>query len=197
MIDNEPCKILNFHIKKCFYNNRNSQKYISRKYYSHIESICDYYSIDEDEFESLINQCFLTTFKNISPGKIYDDVSFRKYLRKQAVCQIVNHCRKNFRHQEIINFQHDLLVNPGILWKSFLSKISPAFQKKSQDEIHRIISCLTSSSRIILNLMALEDFNYRDLAYCFGITTNMATENVAKAIDQVKNIMVPLSVQKE
>ncbi|MEO9144148.1 MAG: sigma-70 family RNA polymerase sigma factor [Ginsengibacter sp.] len=195
MIDNEQNKLLNFHIKKCFYNNRDSQKYIFRNYYFYVKSICQYYSMDDDELESLINKCFLRAFKNLPHGKTYDDVSFQKWLRKWAVCVIVDYSRKNFRHQEIINFKHAPVVNPGILWKRFLSKISPVFQKRSPDEIHWAISNLTPSSRIILNLMALEEFNYNDLANCFGVTINIATDNAAKAIGQVKNIMSPLNAK--
>ncbi|MEO8721134.1 MAG: hypothetical protein ABI372_08515 [Ginsengibacter sp.] len=130
-------------------------------------------------------------FKNICPDKTEDDVSFQKWLRKQAVCVIVNHTRKNFRHQEIINFKHVPVANPGILWKRFLNKISPAFQKKPSNEIYSAISHLTPFSRIILNLMALEEFTYTDLSNCFDVTFDIAKENADLAVAEIKNIVAP------
>lgn len=193
MIDNEQNELLNFHIKKCFYNNRNSQKYIFRNYYFHIRSICEYYTLDnDDELENRINQCFLMVFKNIPPEaskEIYDDASFRKWLRKWVVCVIVDYSRKNFRHQDIIDFKHAPLVNNAILWKHFLDKISPAFQKKSKDEVHSAITSLNPLSRIILNLIVVEEFNYADLANCFGIPVSIATDNAVNAIDNVKRVI--------
>lgn len=79
--------------------------------------------------------------------------------------------------------------------EDFLSKVSPAFQKKSPDEIYSAISCLTPSSRIILNLMVLEEFNYTDLANCFGVTLNIATDNAVKAIAEIKSIVAPFNVK--
>lgn len=186
----EQNELLNFHIKKCFYNNRTSQKYIFRNYYFHIRSICEYYTLDnDDELENCINQCFLMVFKNIPPKsskEIYDDASFKKWLRKWAVCVIVDYSRKNFRQQDIIDFKHAPLVNHGILWKRFLGKVSPAFQKKSKDEVHSAITSLNPLSRIILNLIVVEEFNYSDLANCFGVPVNIATDNAVNAIDNVK-----------
>ncbi|MEO9003691.1 MAG: hypothetical protein ABI288_03090 [Ginsengibacter sp.] len=186
----EQKELLKFHIKKCFYNNRSSQKYIFRNYYFYIRSICEYYSSEnDDQLENHINQCFLVIFKNIpskSSKEIYDDISFRKWLRKWAVCVIVDYSRKNFRQQDIIDFKHAPLVEHAILWKRFLGKISPAFQKKSMDEVHSVITSLNPLSRIILNLIVVEEFNYADLANCFHVPVNIATNNAVDAIDNVK-----------
>lgn len=191
MRDNE---LLRFHLKRCFYKEKASENYIFEKYHSYVESFCEYYTSDYEELITLINECFCLAFKNIpfdGRHKIPDEASFCNWLRKWIICGIVDHSRKNFKHQRLLHFKHVPLSDHSVLWENFFQKFYTTRGLKSTEAITCVVDSLSPSSRIILNLIVLEKFTDTDVADCLGIPNDTASSNISKLFEQI-NLSVPL-----
>lgn len=187
-------ELLSIHLKKCFYKDKIGENYIFEKYHSFVASFCEHYTSDYEELIMLINQCFFLVFKNIpfdSRHKIPDEASFYNWLRKWIICGIVDHSRKNFKHQQLLYFKH---VPPGdhsVLLKDFFQNFYSTSGMKSTEAINCVVDSLSPSSRIILNLIVLEKFTDTDIANCLGISDDTASGNISKLFEQMKK-SIPL-----
>lgn len=185
-------ELLNYHLKRCFNSNKESQEYIYNNYYSSVESLCENYSSDVDELIILINECFVFMFKNFpfdGYHRISADCSFYKWLRKCVMCGIVDYSRRNFKHQQLLHFKHVPLSEHAVLWEDFFKDFYPVQHKILTEEINGIINSLSSSNKIILNLIVLEKFSVDDLADCLKITIGIASANISNLMEQIKNII--------
>jgi RNA polymerase sigma factor (sigma-70 family) len=190
---------LSYHIHRCLLNDRDSQKFIHESFYDYTRSFCICYTADEDEAITMLNNIFLKIFKHIHQFKSGGDYeeSFKRWMRKWIISGIVDHCREHFKHERLLDFKHEILTDLQEAWRRFFRMLCPLQEHCSFNDIMRMIQSLSPSSRIILNLNVLEDFDEQQIADCLNTSPETARGNLLKAQRQVQNKFFCLSVYAE
>ena len=191
---------LSYHIHRCLSNDPDSQKIIHEHFYDYAWDFCICYAADEDEAISMLNNVFLKVFKHIHKSRGADsdyENSFRTWMRKWIIGGIVDHCRKNFKHELLLDFKHNILTDLQMAWQRFFGILCPRQEYQSFPDIIKLIHSLTPASRIILNLSVLEEFDEQQIADCLNTSPETARNNLLKARRQLRNKFFCLPVYAE
>lgn len=101
--DNHSDPILVEMIKLCAQNDRKSQEYIYRSFFSSMYHMCLKYTRDEDELTSIINDGFLKAFKKIDQFQFTG--SFEGWLRRVVFSTLADYFRKKNRGLAFLEIQ--------------------------------------------------------------------------------------------
>ncbi len=175
---------LNYHIKGCALNSRQSQKKIYAIFCGYARSICDRYTNDHHDSAEILNDGFLKIFKQIhrySPA--YSDTvsSFKGWIRKIMIRTAIDHFRKNKKY----SFTEDLSNTT----MQVSERGEDAIDKISYTEIIKAVQELSTGYRTVLNLFIIDGYTHEEIASQLGISVGASKSNLARARRQLKEIL--------
>jgi RNA polymerase sigma-70 factor (ECF subfamily) len=175
---------LNYHIRECVLNNRKSQKIIYSCFFGYAMSICQLHAHNYEDAVGILNDGFLKVFKEIHRYKpAYEDVisSFKGWVRKIIACTVIDHFRKNHKHQEVTGLDDVAHQLPSIKGDSA--------EKQAHQEIIRALRVLPHFYQAVLYLFAVGGLGHEEIAEKLDISIDTSKSNLLKARKQLKEIL--------
>lgn len=140
-------------------------------------SICIRMVNDKMEAEDIMQEAFLSAFKNIDnyEGK----VSFGAWLKKIVINRSLDHLKKKKIKFEEINEKMTITDEPVFM----------EIEESSMDSIRKAMSELPEKHRIILNLFLLEGYSHEEIAEMLEISNVASRTQFFRAKQKLKEIL--------
>ena len=175
---------LNFHIKGCALNKRESQKKLYGSFYGYAMAICDRYANNQEDAVEIINDGFLKIFREIHHFEpAYADVvsSFKGWLRKIMIYTAIDYFRKYNKHQPPADLETVVHQVPAYF--------SDGLDRLSHEEIIRSVQQLSPGYRAVFNLFIIDGLSHEEIANHLEISVGTSKSNLAKARRQLQKIL--------
>lgn len=164
-------------INGCINNDRKCQEVLYKQYFDKMYAMCMRYTQDESIICGIINDGFLTVFKNI---KAFEQRgSFEGWIRRIVFNTMADHFRKENKRikflqipdeaKDIISFQNDF---------------------HDYDEILSKIDTLVGSYKSVFILYAIEGFSHREIASQLDISENTSKWYLAEAKKKLQQLII-------
>lgn len=177
-------KELQYHIRGCTQNNRESQKKIYDNFYSYAQVICQHYAAKDGDVTEILNDGFLEAFIKIYQYKPSTNVesSFKAWLRKIMICTAIDYGWKNNKYK----------IMSGLMEKNarILNAREIFFDKSSYPHIKAFVKSLTQHCRTVFTLFVMEGFNHEEIAWELNISIGNSKSNLAKTRRQLEKILL-------
>jgi RNA polymerase sigma factor (sigma-70 family) len=159
-------------VQECSKNNRRAQLKLYNLYAKAMYSICLNIIADTYLAEDLMQESFISAFKNIETFK--GEVSFGAWLKKIVVNKCIDFIKKkkiNFesidKHQNIAddseNFDNEIII------------------KQKVDDIKKTVRELPEGYRTILSLYLFEGYDHDEIAQILEITSSTSRSQYTRA----------------
>jgi len=139
-------------ISGCIKNERKAQEILYKKYFQKMYTMCLRYTNDQELICGIVNDAFLSVFKNIS--KYENRGVFEGWIRRITFNTLADHFRKTNKH---IKF---LLMDESSEQRIYENKISESYD---YDDIIAKINTLPNTFKEVFVKYAIEGFNHREI----------------------------------
>lgn len=166
-------------IEGCRFNNRHAQETIYKYFYEDMFVTCKRYAEQPHDALTILNDGFLKAFINISKYK-KELGSFRPWLKTIIINTAIDDTRRSKKGANIIHL--DNIPEPG----------KDDFQLNFniyQEEILQHFKLLPSVTRTVINLFALDGYNYKEIAEMLDITESTSRWHVGEARKKLRQSM--------
>ncbi|MBC7886209.1 MAG: RNA polymerase sigma factor [Saprospiraceae bacterium] len=144
-------------IKGCVNNDRKYQEVLYKKYFQSMYQMCLRYSKDDYTICAILNDAFLTVFKNIH--KFESRGSLEGWIRRITFNTLADHFRKENRQMRF------LLIDDH-------SEKIPSYEPElhDYDDIILKINTLKGSFKEVFVKYAIEGYNHKEIGECLSIS---------------------------
>ena len=156
----------------CISGKREFQELLYKRFSGKMFALCLRYVRNRDEAEDVLQDGFVTVFKNIQNFR--RDGSFEGWIRRIIVNTALMHLRSR---KNKLNF-------------SDLNEVGAKYQPQSQfdvdsqinaKELLKMLDTLPDGYRVVFNLFAIEGFSHKEIAEKLGITEGTSKSQLSKA----------------
>lgn len=166
-------------LEGCRFNNRDAQETIYKYFYEDMFVTCKRYAEQPHDALTILNDGFLKAFTNISKYK-NELGSFRPWLKTIIINSAIDHTRSTNKGAHIIHI--DNILEPG----------NDDFQLNftiQREEVLQHFKLLPPVTSIVINLFALDGYNYKEIAEMLNITESTTRWHVGEARKRLKHSM--------
>jgi RNA polymerase sigma-70 factor (ECF subfamily) len=160
-------------------NNEAAEFKLFRLYFPYVRSICNRYSISDEEAQEMLNDTFLRIFNNIE--KYDPDYEFKPWIRKICINSCLSYNKKYFQSHKSIEFDQSI-YNDHIDEDSLTDQFS-------SDECLLMIKQLSPRYRTIFNLYVFEEMKHHEIAQQLNISVGTSKSDLSRAKAQLIGIM--------
>ena len=181
-MDNREPKYKNLHqevIDRCLYGDRKAQYELYRLYSKAMYNTCLRITNDQMEAEDVLQESFVSAFKNISSYK--GEASFGSWLKRIVVNNAINLVKKRrIEFQPMEGFEtFDEPVN----------EINDDGQLYDVQSIKRSIGLLPQGYRLVITLYLIEGYDHQEIAGILGITVSTSKSQFNRAKKKLREII--------
>ena len=164
-------------IKACISGDRSAHYALYKQYCRAMYNICYRITNNPDDAEDVLQEAFLSAFKNLSAFK--GQSSFGAWLKKIVVNSSINYIKKNrimFTQLE----GHDATYKHEISDDEIILEI---------DRIKEALQQLPDGFRTVLSLYLFEGYDHREIADILGISESTSKSQYNRAKKRLKEIL--------
>lgn len=166
----EPAKTIQAAaIEKAVTGDGDAQAWLYGQYKKAMFNICTRMTGSHSNAEDVLQEAFITTFKNLHQLK--DPDSFGGWLRRIVVNECIRFSKKNFIWHEWTETQLETIPEEYATWWSSVSL----------ESLHKAIKQLPEGCRQVFVLYVLEDFAHKDIAADLGISESTSKSQYHRA----------------
>ena len=157
-------------IKAAKKGNPTAQRYLYEQYKVAMFTVCLRYSRDRSEAEDILQEGFLTIFKDLHQytGKGKIGGWMRKVMVNTAL-QYLRKWKKDWRHLDSQDYQDAFQSSDNV------------FHKLGLQELTRMIQQLPDGYKVVFNLFVIEGYSHKEIAELLGISENTSKTQLFKA----------------
>ena len=168
-------------IKKCKKGDLKSFEKLVHTYSNMLNAICIRYVKDSVTAKDVLQECFITIYKNIKSYK--PTGSFEAWMKRIAVTCALKELRKN--RKQVVSLE---IVNEKDLYGANENPV--IIEKLKMDEVLSIINLLPDDYRIAFNLFVIEGYSHQEIARIENIEESLSRARVSRARIKVQNLLV-------
>lgn len=143
-------------IEGCKRGERKYQEILYDKLYSYIMGICYRYFLSKEVSKDIFN---IVMFKVLTKIDTYNEnYAFSTWVANITVNTIISEFRKNKKHQHL-----QFIENYEPFQNNFQT-LNEFIHSMDTDEILELFKCLNDTERIVLNMVAIEGYEYKEVA---------------------------------
>jgi len=161
----------------CKNNDPDYQEKLYKKYYGYILAIAmQYCPIREDALE-VVNDSFIKVFNNI--GSFDPSKTFKPWLRRIVINTAIDRLRKDAKYQTNTSFNE---------FYSLSKSDSETDSEFTVKQIHRMISHLPVSFRMVFNLYEIEGYSHAEIADQLQISESSSRTYLTRAKAELRKM---------
>lgn len=164
-------------IKACINGDRSAQYALYKQYSKAMYNICYRITNDADDAQDVLQEAFLSAFKNLSSFK--GESSFGAWLKRIVVNSSINHVKKN----KILYTQldgHDITHEQPMKDHEIILEI---------DRVKDALQKLPDGFRTVLSLYLFEGYDHREIAGILDISESTSKSQYNRAKRRLKEIL--------
>lgn len=162
-------------IEGCRNNNPSMQRALYDKYSPKFYALCRRYSADDDIAQDVLVEGFVSIFANIK--KYRGDGTFEGWMHRIIMRQIINRYKKDMKYRYLP------------IESEFLPEFSDGFDLatdyEKQDLIMKIMRSLTEEERTLVNLVAVDEYTFKEISKMFGMPENTVKSRYYRIKDKL------------
>ena len=165
-------------IEGCQKGNRKAQNMLYHNYRYQLFGVCLRYSKDRQEAEDLLQEGFITIFKNLYQYRPIG--SFKAWMHTVVVRVALQHVRRQkklFSPIDINQLADEYQTHEDI-FSDFRAK-----------ELIKMIQKLPNGYRAVFNLYVLEGYAHKEIAEMLGVTIGTSKSQLSKAKAMLKRML--------
>ncbi len=166
-------------IQRCISGERTAQNELYRLYSKAMYNICYRISNDRDEAEDILQDAFISAFRNIQSYR--GTASFGAWLKRIVVNKAINHIKK--KKLEVMS-----LDDEGV----DIADVDPVPDEDlflNVDKIRAAILLLPDGYRLVFSLYLLEGYDHKEIAEILNITESTSKSQYNRAKKKLKEIL--------
>ena len=181
-LDHRESKYKNLHqevIDRCLYGDRKAQYELYKLYSKAMYNTCLRITNDQMEAEDVLQESFVSAFKNISSYK--GEASFGSWLKRIVVNNAINLVKKRrieFQSMEDFGEADEPLGEAGEDERDYDIQL-----------IKRSIELLPEGYRLVLTLYLVEGYDHKEIAGILGITVSTSKSQFNRAKKRLREIL--------
>jgi RNA polymerase sigma factor (sigma-70 family) len=163
-------------IAGCANNDRKAQESLYKAYFSKMYQMCLRYSKDEETNSAIVNDAFLSIFKNI--GKFEQKGSFEGWLRRITFNKMADHFRKvnkDIKFLELDGFEK--------------SAIQLSSDQLEYDQILEKVNQLTGSCKDVFMKYAIEGYSHKEIGIALNISEGTSKWYLSEARKKLQHML--------
>ncbi|MGB4959597.1 MAG: sigma-70 family RNA polymerase sigma factor [Saprospiraceae bacterium] len=164
-------------VKGCTENNRKSQELIYKKYFYKMYVMCRRYTTDDDKIGQIINDAFLSVFKNIEKFEFRG--SFEGWIRRITFNSLSDHFRKEKRNIKFLLIDEYYHASPSS---------SHVDDKYDYDELIAKINTLEGSFKEVFVKYAIEGYNHKEIGASLQISEGTSKWYLSEARKKLQSL---------
>ncbi|WP_316825960.1 sigma-70 family RNA polymerase sigma factor [Pedobacter miscanthi] len=164
-------------IKKCQNNDRKSQQYIYKNFYSYALGICQRYTKNREEAVAVLNLGFLKIFTNIN--RFDHTRSFRTWLRRIMINVSIDNYRANINSVYFLELDQ---VND-------IYEVNQCESNLNYSDLLEMVRKLPRAYQAVFNLFAIDGYSHEEVAECLNISVGTSKSNLHKARKKLKDMI--------
>jgi RNA polymerase sigma factor (sigma-70 family) len=164
-------------IRGCIEGYPEFQKALYETFYKKMMGICIRYSGEEEEAHKILQEGFITIYKNFKRYK--DSEPLEVWLKKNMIDTAITHIRSDKDKRMIVSTVHENKGNTK--QKSVDVSDETLIQELSKTQMLTALQSLTSGYRIVYNLFFIDGFTHEQIAEILNISTDTSKTNLEKA----------------
>jgi len=161
-------------IAGCKKQNRTSQEYLYKQYYSILLKVCARYAKNMSDAEQLLNDGFLKIFNGIE--KYSNTGSFGGWMKKIMVNTCLDYLRSNCLKEEI-----SIHVNAVQADQADIAVNNDMMETIEFKELLKMIQGLPAMTRTVFNLSVFEGFSHKEIAGQLTISESTSSWHLHQA----------------
>lgn len=172
-------------IRECLDGKRTAQKALYEQFAPKMLGVCYRYARSADDAQDMLQESFIRVFQNLHQYKF--EGSFEGWIRRVVVTTSLNFLSRN-KHvdlQESLNDRElDALEQPEI------------FDRLEHLDLLSCIRKLPQGYATVINLHAIEGFEYKEISELLGITESSVRSQYARARAQLVRLLEKENAEK-
>lgn len=164
-------------INGCKSNDRKSQETVYKRYFDKMFVMCKRYTQDEDQICLIINDAFLTVFKNIHKFEFRG--SFEGWIRKITFNTLSDHFRKENKNIKFLLLEEQEYA--------FQSHCKPE-QDDAYDDIIAKINTLKGVFKDVFIKYAIEGYNHKEIGQKLSISEGTSKWYLSEARKKLQTL---------
>ena len=147
-----------------------AQRYLYEQYKVSLFTVCLRYSRDRSEAKDILQEGFLSIFKDLHQYKEKGDIG--KWMRKVVVntaLQYLRKWKKDWAHVDCQDYEQTLFQKEQV------------YNKLGEEELMKMIQQLPQGYRVVFNLYVIEGYNHHEIADLLGINESTSRSQLYKA----------------
>jgi RNA polymerase sigma factor (sigma-70 family) len=166
----------------CLQNNRQSQKLLYEQYHSFLMGVCYRYVPDVNESRFLVNEGF---FKILTRLDKYDTrIPFEVWIRRVMVNTVIDHFRKNNRHNKMTVLQDEIKYNG-----TANGSLGDTEKEVEAEHLRLMLEQVPEVSRKVFNLFAIDGYSHKEIAALMQITEGTSKWHVSSARQVLRGLL--------
>lgn len=159
----------------CKKEDRRSQKALVDTYAPYLFAISKRYMRDESEAKDIIQESFISIFKNIDNFRS-EPYAFKAWMRQITVNTALQKIRKSYRTKEVMpeTMIDDRNTTPEI------------YDKFNVDDIMKIINQLPDKYRQVFNMYVIDGYSHKEIAEEMGLKESSSRALLTRAKSKIK-----------
>lgn len=166
-------------IEGCRHNERDAQEAVYKQFYAEMFAICKRYTEHSHDALSIMNDGFLKAFMNIAKYRP-EKGSFGPWLKTIIINTAIDFTRSNKKGAHIIHIDSVLEQGDEDFQLSF---------KQYKEEITQHLKLLPPVTRIVINLFAFDNYDYKEIAGMLGISESTTRWHIGEARKKLKQTL--------
>ena len=164
-------------IRGCIEGYPEFQKALYETFYKKMMGICIRYSGEETEAHKMLQEGFITIYKNFKRYK--ESEPLESWLKKIMIDAAITHIRSDKEKRMIVSTVHENKGNSKIKPTDFSDEI--LIQELGKTQMLKALQSLTSGYRIVFNLFFIDGFTHEQIAEILNISEETSKTNLEKA----------------
>jgi RNA polymerase sigma factor (sigma-70 family) len=162
-------------IEKCLKGNSLAQKELFKRFYSLMMGICLRYAGNRYEAKEILQDGYIKIFSSLTDFRF--DGSLEGWVRRIMVNTAIDHYRKRIIEPTTIEINENVPFNEDVL------------EKLNKEDLLMAIQQLPTGYRAVFNMFVIEGYSHKEIAEKLGVTEGTSKSQLAKAKEQLKQIV--------
>jgi len=159
----------------CKDNDRRAQKALVDTYAPYLFAIGKRYMRDESEAKDIIQEAFISIFKNIHNFRS-EPYAFKAWMRQITVNTALQKIRKSYRTKEVM---------PEVIIDN-RNEMPEVYSKFDVEDIMKIINKLPDKYRQVFNMYVIDGYSHKEIALEIGLKESSSRALLTRAKQKVK-----------
>ncbi len=165
-------------IKGCIDNNRKSQELLYKKYFPKMAMLCRKYTTEDDVSGVIINDAFLSVFKNID--KFQQKGSFEGWIRKITFNTLADYFRKENKQIKFLTIE-DHVTTSNLKENSILE----------YEDLLAKVDKLQGTFKDVFVKFSIEGYNHKEIGEELHISEGTSKWYLSEARKKLQNLISP------